>query len=326
MESRLILKLRTVLAITACVFLIAACGRPAAAPADAAINGVTQINRQSGQVNLSVSAFDRNGDLLTSGNITNVAATVDNPGFSVTPGVCGPIVHKGPLSVVLLLDNSGSMTSSDPGRLRRDAAKSFVNRMGATDRATIARFAGTATTVYHGPWFSSDRDRLATAIDSATSNPSGGTPLFRSAHGWINLWRTGGGTSADNEPFPEGNKAVLIFTDGADTSSGFPRADDVRDVANANGVTVHMVGLGSPNTADRNTMMSLATGTGGIYGNTRDPVELESLFVNALHASRAGGCIDLQFSPVPTAGTSITGSVKFSVNGTAFQDDYTVEF
>src|SRR5690554_1764444 len=161
-----------------CVVALSACSGGHVTPAEARINGVTKLDGDTGSVELSVSAFDHQGSLLVAGSISNVTATTTNPGFNVQPGVCGPISFKGPLSTVLLLDRSGSMTSNDPRNNRAVAAKSFVRLMGADDRATIAFFAGSSYSQYTGPWFSADKVVLEEAIDNATSSPSGGTPLW----------------------------------------------------------------------------------------------------------------------------------------------------
>lgn len=303
--------------------VLAACSSPPP-PASAQINGVTSIDRDSGYVTLSVSALGHDGSLVQAGTISQPTATVENPGFDVTPGVCGPIVHKGPLSVLVLLDRSGSMTDNDSTNERAAASKAFVDRMSSDDLATVAYFAGRETRFFY-PWFSNDRALLYEAIDSATATPAGGTPLWYSIELWASAWTTDG-INSEGDAYPQGNKAILVLTDGEDTGGSRPGPDDVVNAATRNGVTVYMVGLGTPGSSEVARMTTVANGTGGIYVHTPEPTALDELFVNALHASRAGGCIDLSFSPTPTAGTTMLGTLQFSVNGVRFEDEYRVDF
>ena len=75
---------------------LAACGDPPPPPpADATVNGVTSIDRATGEVEFSVSALDQEGELLNSGSLSDVTATVDQPGFTAEGNVCGNGYYRG---------------------------------------------------------------------------------------------------------------------------------------------------------------------------------------------------------------------------------------
>jgi Ca-activated chloride channel homolog len=107
-----------------------------------------------------------------------------------------------PFTVALLIDTSGS-TRFKLGEIQ-DAAISFVNQLRADDRVMIVSFSDKIR-VLSPP--TSDRNALRDAI--RRSEPGSGTRLYDAVDQVI------------NEQFKqiEGRKAIVLFTDGVDTTS-----------------------------------------------------------------------------------------------------------
>lgn len=310
--------------------LLAACPQTPAAgtPAKATFNGVSNINTVAGTADLSVSALDSGDNVLTSGTITDPSVTITSvtangvtsqQSFSATAKVCGQITAKlGDIRAVLTLDATGSMGSSDPMKLRADAAKQFVSRMDSSDQAAVASF-DTSTPASSGflaikLWqsFTGDKAALNTAVDSATK-----------ALGATNLWDALKDSVDLTSTASAGNKLVVGLTDGFDNSSSKTPAD-VISAAQASKVTVFTVGLGS--SVNSTDLIKIASQTGGAFAQVTDAAGLTGLFDSIFNASVASGCIQVQFSPAPPSGTTITGTLTFKVNGVILTVTFTITF
>ena len=175
-----------------------------------------------------------------------------------------------PYASGLLLDQSGSISQSDPTGARLFATKAFLNGLGAGDQVLIAAFAGgsgalipTAPLTQYTPF----RDRASAAsyyptLDSLAPLLGGDTPLYQS----LDTFRQQvvGATS-----LPAGlAKAVVIFTDGADTRCGSPetcqgrRAQSIM-AANQDQLRVFTIGLSKG--VDVAALGELANQTGGAF-------------------------------------------------------------
>lgn len=293
---------------------LAACSSSPPPPAAATVNGVTNIDRQNGSVEFSVSGLDAQGDLVTTGTVSFNAATVDQTGYTVGGAVCGGavITNRGAIVGALTLDGSGSLVTTDPTQQRAVAARAFVQRMGVDDVAVVTAFRGSSHTAYSE--FTSDKALLYDAIDRATY-ASGQTPLWVAAYQIVSYLAAQTGS----------NKMALIFTDGMDTE-GIQTPATVINHALNEGVRLYMVGLGSPGSIETANMINVSTGTGGMYSSTSDPAALQVNFTNIFSASKASGCIGLVFNPPPAPNQTVTGSINFNINGKPFTGDYAVTF
>lgn len=306
--------LRTAALMAGVAVLSAGCGSFGPAPSNATVNGVTGIDRDAGTAQLSVSGLDRHGEVVRQGRVGSIKATVDQPGFAVDGGVCGHIAWKGPITGALTLDGSGSMATNDPLKKRGTGAREFVSRMGEGDRIAVTSFAGTKH-VLHAD-FTSDKDTLNAAIDNAVF-ANGATPLWDASYGITGHLAEEGGN----------NLMALIFTDGEDTG-GRENPRSVIDYAQRENVRLYMVGLGGPGTLETENMTNIAVETGGSYIDieVEDVDGLPILFNNIFSASKAAGCISLDFDPVPARGQRMTGELNFSINRQQFTGTYGVTF
>ncbi len=313
--------------------LIVACGSspatPAGSPTSATVNGYTFADKTAGKVNLSVSALDANKTVLPSGTITEATVsglTVAVTSQTGTASICGQIQGgSGNLKAALVLDSTGSMFLTDPPSTtgdftttqRNQAAKSFVARMGSTDAAAVASF--DSNTSPTSPYlaiklqqdFTSNKTSLNTGVNSATFE-GGTTPLWDAVFDAADLTGKQSGS----------NKIALVMTDGGDNSSTKTATDAINE-AKAKGVRVYMIGLGTA--IDPTNMQLVAAQTGGLYAAS-DASQLTGLFNGVFNATQGAGCVQLVFSPVPSAGQKVTGTVSFKVNGVALSSAFEVQF
>lgn len=140
-----------------------------------------------------------------------------------------------PITIVLLLDRSGSMTLNFD--LEEQAAEAFVRAMLPADRARIGSF-GRHIQIDPDD-FTSDRDRLLTILRTELQN-DGPTPLWNAVDRGI-----------DKLVIEPGRRVVLVFTDGVDKPLDFTRKGkslkDVTRRAEEEGVMVYAIGLAGQN-------------------------------------------------------------------------------
>jgi VWFA-related protein len=158
--------------------------------------------------------------------------------------------EKVPLSVVLVLDSSGSMKNSL--HFLQEAAVTFVQKLEDKDKALVVQF---NEGVKASAEFSGDTDRLEQLVEALQA--WGGTSLNDAIHYALNRVR--------DEP---GRKAVVVFTDGADTTSTL-KENEVIDYARAVEVTVYCVGIrgefGLHARSPRGFLRKIAKETGGAF-------------------------------------------------------------
>ena len=129
-----------------------------------------------------------------------------------------------PLSVVLVLDTSGSM--KDTLNFLKEAALNFVYKLEDVDNALVVQF---NDTVKGSADFTGDTDRLERFVESLQA--WGGTSLFDATHyGLVRI------------KDQAGRKAVVVFTDGVDTTSSMDEKTVV-DFARMVEATVYGIGF-----------------------------------------------------------------------------------
>ena len=177
--------------------------------------------------------------------------------------------EKIPLSVVLVLDASGSMKNNL--RFLQEAAQGFIHKLEDVDSALVVQF---NESIKGSAEFSSDLDRLDEFIDALQA--WGGTSLYDAAHYALGRVK--------DQP---GRKAVVVFTDGADTTSRLGE-QEVVDYARAVEATVYGIGFkgdgygGSP----RGFLKKISSETGGAFfapGNVADLIKIFGEISKELH-------------------------------------------
>ena len=182
-----------------------------------------------------------------------------------------------PFAAALLLDQSGSILQTDPTGARLFSTKAFLSGLGTDDAALLAAFAGgpgaiipTAPLTVYGPFRG---QALASSyfptLDSLTPLLGGNTPLYSS----LDALRQ---RLAGEASMPAGlAKAIVIFTDGADTSCvGVEgcRASRLQAIRGANQDQVRLFTIGLSSGVDIVALGELANQTGGamLYADTAE--------------------------------------------------------
>jgi len=172
-----------------------------------------------------------------------------------------------PITVVVMLDTSGSMTASIA--LLKAAAEQFVTRLLPDDKAAVGAF---NDKIELSASFSNDRDSLITEIRDL--DYGNGTRLYDAINESLNQLHG-----------IDGRRVVLVFTDGDDTASRVGRGT-VMDRARAEEVMIYAIGLQSEffdgarvvRTRPDSGLRRLADETGGGYFELKQTSDLGPTF------------------------------------------------
>jgi VWFA-related protein len=205
-----------------------------------------------------------------------------------------------PISVVVMLDTSGSMTLTMG--LLVQAAEQFVIRLMPEDRARIGSF---SDKILLSQRFTGDRDELIRFLHEDIQY---GNPTF--------LWDAIA-KSMDALADEKSRKVVLIFTDGEDEKSQAWKFKDLLARASAEDIMIYAIGLrnvlnGRVFKPD-NDLPRLAAQTGGGYFELTRASELSSTFTRVadeLHRQYVLG-----FTPASADGRLHLLDVRVKVDG-----------
>lgn len=176
----------------------------------------------------------------------------------------GEIPCASPVDVVLSIDSSGSMTTSDPGDLRKSAAKEFVTGLDLSmDRVGVVSW---NTSAISWPLTNNTKD-IESAIDSTGAD--GNTCLD-----------TGLKSAIDLLSECSGSKVIVLLTDGISTDGGHYTPPGVPgspvDEARSKGILVFTIGLGPD--ADARNLTEIAHSTGGEFYSAPDANALAGIY------------------------------------------------
>jgi VWFA-related protein len=200
-------------------------------------------------------------------------AGLSAPDFVVTDNgvpqeIESALVEDAALSVQLVLDTSGSVSGP---RLQRliDAGTGLLGSLRSSDRAGLITF---STAVEVKVPLTADLDRVKRAV--AAVHGVGATSLRDAVE-----------LALETPPAEGSRMLVLVFSDGADTTSWL-RDTDIVESARRSGVVVHVVEIrGSTATSPFST--ELTDAAGGRIFSASSPEDLARLFTSALGEMRA---------------------------------------
>jgi VWFA-related protein len=203
-------------------------------------------------VSVTAVVYDRAGRFIRGLGTADMELTEDGVRQEVSyfREASGEGAEKVPLSVVLVLDASGSMRNNL--RFLQEAALSFVYKLEDIDRALVVQF---NESIKGSAEFTGDVGRLEQFVGALQA--WGGTSLYDAIHYALERIR--------DQP---GRKAVIVFSDGADTTS---RIQDrqVIDYARSVEATVYCVGIrgeeGLFARSPRGFLRKVAQETGGAF-------------------------------------------------------------
>lgn len=214
-------------------------------------------------VNFGVMVVDKQGKPITGLKPEDFQIVENGKKQTVAYFVAGTPEDAPPLHLGLLLDTSGSM--ADDLRDARTAAVKFVN---ALERAADFTLVDFDTQVRVARFPAADYPRLVERIRQ------------RKADGWTALYDAVG-VYLDGAQRLDGQKVLVLYTDGGDTTSSLT-FHDMLDLVKASDVTVYAVGYmehqGSSRMQQRADLERLATTTGGLAYFPGTPKDIEGIF------------------------------------------------
>lgn len=176
-----------------------------------------------------------------------------------------------PLHLGVAIDASGSMTKTDPDRLRVKALKALVTSLRETDKVSITYF-GIKQAKKSDPMiklaigFDGGRDAVLKAIEGVPAE--GATPLYDGAYQVIDQVAKLDGAQA---------RAVLVLTDGTDNAST-KKAADVIARAKEKDVLLVMLAFANFREAELQDMVGKA---GGVFLGNPNGKEVGDLVLSA---------------------------------------------
>jgi VWFA-related protein len=192
-----------------------------------------------------------------------------------------------PLSVVLTLDTSGSMTRRM--QAAQAAAMRFLDTLRSDDSAQVVTF---ARQVKRLTTMSTDREAMREAIGRTVAR--GDTALYDALYESIRLVQG-----------REGRKAIVLLSDGVDDDgTGKPLSrhtmQDVVSLARDVNVPIYILGLGTE--LDEAGLMAVAHATGALYFKAPQAGDLQALY-ETIGAHLAGQYAISYTSSLPADGT-----------------------
>ncbi|HEY0468737.1 MAG TPA: vWA domain-containing protein [Polyangiaceae bacterium] len=286
----------------------------------------TSVTKQiyiDGGYGLTLLPKDAQGKVLLGQGLT-VNITIDRPdGFTsvVRDTDCSEPPDDSGLSVGVIIDDSGSMSSSDPDLKRKDAAVAFLDTLSDDDEVLLTDYGATGSNLRDlvcaaasasadclpsSAGFTDDKAALLAAVEGITA--SGGTPLYASCRQMVPLVAARKGRK----------QAILLLSDGQPSDSSLKA--DCHAAAQAAGIPIFTVGLGPAAENETNSLASavtvlreIATETSAAYASANDPKELTALFTAVAEALTQGKCdsnaLLNEYSKL-TVGTRVTGTVS----------------
>ena len=275
------------------------------------INQVEACPRPVPPATLFVSVLDQGGFPVTTLDRVDFEIS-ENGGANTPPATAVRVDDTVTLSIALLLDFSGSITSvPDNVTDMKNAAIGFVDQLGINDEAEIIKYASEIEVTQP---FTSDKVLLKDAIQSDPDPADIGvaTALFDAVEQAVsnisNSTRT--------------RRAIIIITDGEDRNSTGTGPESTATIAtviadaNGNSVPVFTVGLGAANAT---ILQQLADDTGGTFSDSPTSANLASIYQNLADLLFTDQYILTYTSDVPdtdTGNLTVTATFAPGVTGT----------
>lgn len=215
----------------------------------------------------------KSGSIISNLNLSDIDVEEDGSGRSPILIDCSDTTSSSDVSVLLLIDRSGSMIGN-PISDAKQAAISFINQLRAVDEAAVMTF---ETDVQLLQGFTTDKTPLIQAIQSIRVGDK------------TNLW--GACIRAiDETALRSKRKAIVLLTDGYNSPEFFVyTVDSVAARAKQLGIPFYTIGLSAA--VDSIGLQSLANETGGSYFSTYSSIDLEEIYNEiARIISRRGKC------------------------------------
>jgi len=250
--------------------------------------------------------------------------------LAIAPGVANPY------AAALMIDQSSSISMTDPTAARLYSAKAFVDQLGDRDQVLLAAFAtGSNALIPTIPLSLWDpfRDRNTASnyyavLDELPPLVGGETPLYSA------LDTVRARVASDSTLPSDLARAIVLFTDGTDTTCGAPvncrsQRKQVTDAANADSVRVFTIGLSAD--VDIEALGEISFGTGGavFYAETAEQLiplygSVGRLLSLSLGSYRLSYSIQADADGSFVPGQVLLGRVQVTVDGRSFNVPFIV--
>lgn len=200
-----------------------------------------------------------------------------------------------PLSNMLLIDRSGSMTT-EAMESAKNAGKQYVSKLQADDQAGVIQFDHLVEPLVA---LTKDKPRVSSAITGIT--PRGDTAIFDAI-----------GAGIDAVP-DCGRKAVTVLTDGEDTASKSFTKASVTEKTTQKNMPLFAVGIKSPS-FDPTAIREIAEKSGGMYLEADTPAKISSLY-DSIDGQLRGQFVTNFKMPIKKTNTMHTLKIISTVEG-----------
>lgn len=204
------------------------------------------------------------GSTVTGLSLPNFTIFEDGVIQAPIDGGCNDSVVSSFLSVMLIIDRSGSMDPFfGPNKLRdaQNAAKKFLDRLSNKDEAALVSFNNRVS--FDQGW-TSNIQLVKNEIDNLSAG--GGTAIWDAVTQGV-VW------TRDRQK----KKVIILLTDGKDNSSSTTLQQAV-SAAKASDIIVFTIGLGNAAEIPESELRYLASQTGGQYYRTPNSTELDAIY------------------------------------------------
>jgi Ca-activated chloride channel homolog len=239
------------------------------------VEGIPSDEQVAYDVTAYVSAADSTGNPVKDLKPEDFTLTEDSRRVDV---LSADLATDAPISLVLLLDTSGSM-SGQGITAAKTAASNFIAGLGQDDRVAIVTFDETTITIID---FTTDHRAARDELSLVEATRGAGTCLYDAAYQAVQMSAT----------VPSGRRAVVLFTDGVDEkpSGGgcsVRTADDVIRIATESGTRAPVYTLGMGTSVDQNVLQRVAQNTGGRFLYSSDTRQLDTIFIRLSDSLRS---------------------------------------
>lgn len=221
-----------------------------------------------------------------------------------------------PLSLVMLIDTSKSQekTLND----EKLAAKAFISSVmrPAKDKFAVVSFTGKPTTVEaltgNVPRLQRGVERLR--VQFPVDNCEEEKPVQEDPLCWTSIWDSvwAGTNEILAKTSDDSRRAIILVSDGDDTSSTIKRKEAIESAVK-NNVVVYSIGIGDPESykVEKDTLIKVSDSTGGRAFFPRDSSELQAAFAQVQDELRSQYL--LAYSPKNKARNGSYRKVKIDV-------------
>ena len=171
------------------------------------------------------------------------------------------------VEIILVIDDSGSMTSNDGSNKRLEVAKNMVDKLPENSKIGIVQFESDTTILTSA--LTDDKETAKSYLTTSYFKSSGGTYMYRAINDAFSLYE-----SSDESIM----KVMVVLTDGA--TSGTSAHSSTIATANSNDIRIYTVGLGNSTSYFNNYLKPLAVNTAAAFYLADDAEQLEDIYNN----------------------------------------------